>query len=491
MTATHLLQRGFPDFNALYSVKVFSNDMGIDWYIVSVIDEEYLLGDVLRATEETRRAVEASEAAVDGDLRRSRTMLFVVVPLAALVPILLAVVLVFRITASLIRLMHDMSLVAVMDLEHLNEPHFSIIAEIRHMETSFLRMVTNLTEYRQYLPQSVLVDTSTSNESSNGAPSAHIGSPDVDKQLARKDSAASVESMRVATVFGGAVSAKYVTLLVYNVHSVHSVADVPNLMLAYLEPFVQNVKKFRGIIDSVLGDHVTVAFNTAVVSASHKVNAVDCALYLQQHIAESFGAHRIHAQVNAAVASGKGVCGNMGCPGLKQYAIIGAVSCNVRALERSGREWGVPILCDGGVAKEASLRFVLRSITMACLKDRTETMLYEALAAKEVKNEEWMYQLEKAENADPYLKLNDALQSLFTGDTETAQKYLSECKSPGTDLARSMLERSMQTGSAPESVKLFNILPLLTPGSAGSVAEPSPMLLLQLPPSSAGGKQES
>ena len=154
---------------------------GVDWWLVITLDREYMLGDIDRSTLAAQERIRDEVDSVDENLVRSRIILVVTVVVASVLLMLLALMLVIRIVAPLVQLQEEMARVAVMNLSQVDETRaISNIEEVGHMQTSFLQMLRNLKEYRNYMPASVLVEdmsrteTETEDDSSTWTKDANI-----------------------------------------------------------------------------------------------------------------------------------------------------------------------------------------------------------------------------------------------------------------------------------------------------------------------------
>ena len=412
----------------------YENGLGLNWYIVSLVDREFVLGEVDRVNLKTRAEVAASEDAVEEDLKKARTVLYIVVVACALVPLVLTIVFVFRVTEPLMLLMTDMSFVATMNLEQVDPDRpLSLLSEINNMEKSFKTMLGNLLEYRQYLPQSVLI-TDTDEEdatsasadkpkiSSKGSKGSHLSL----SQRSYTESASAAAAANQRTVFDASVHTKNITLLVSNISQVHKVAagKVGSVIAAYLEVLIASSKVHRGVVDDVCGDKVTVSFNALIHASNQKERGVNTALVIREKRNEEF-------KVNTAIACGPAVCGNMGCIGMKKFFMLGPVNTNVRRLERCGTSWNIPIVADGLVTKEVELSFTLRKLVAVRMKDGKCGVVSEIIKANEGgANEEWMYQLETQIERNEFSTENALLVKLYNEESasgvDTSKDYKNE-----------------------------------------------------------------
>eukprot|EP01061_Rhynchopus_euleeides_P003114 TRINITY_DN12395_c0_g1_i3.p1 TRINITY_DN12395_c0_g1~~TRINITY_DN12395_c0_g1_i3.p1 ORF type:complete len:860 (+),score=240.59 TRINITY_DN12395_c0_g1_i3:54-2633(+) len=439
-------------------VQVLNNGRGIDWYVNTIVDHKYILGEIDAMIQQTKHSVKQAEQDVEAELREGRIILYVVVAVVSLLPIGLSVVLVFRITEPIMQLMRDMELVAVMQVHEVDgdRPH-SALAEVRQMEESFRAMLRNLIAYRQYLPQSVLQsegEEDVTHLSTSGFSNQHATRLD---GVSHKSSSSMQSShlgpqVHVNRAFEKDVRTKSTTILVSNLSGFHSIqpSSVAEEVRAYVEPFVSCAKRTRGIIDSISGDRVYVSFNSSTPAEGHKQKAVDTAL----SVAENWkGA----LPMNFGIASGNSICGNVGCQGLKSYSMIGPAPCNARYIERCGKAWKVQVLVDGAVGEDARHRFFVRKVLKARMKDGKPTMLTEILSQKDTSNDEWMYQLQSDAARDPCALLNTAVSHIYSGEMDQAREDLRGYTGPGCEFASLLLQQALRNGEAPEPLNIFDV----------------------------------
>ena len=429
----------------------YTNGLGLSWYVVSLVDREFVLGEVDRVNFKTRAEVAASEDAVEEDLQKARIVLYIVVVACALVPLVLTIVFVFRITEPLMLLMTDMSFVATMNLEQVDPDRpLSLLSEINNMEKSFKIMLGNLLEYRQYLPQSVLIDDTTEGEDSSTIVPAGKAPSTISRVFSTTDqSRTTASAANQRTLFDASVHTKNITLLVSNISDVHkkSVNKVSKVISAYLEVMMATAKAHRGVVDDVCGDKVTMSFNALLSASNNKTRAVDTALnVLKEHTKKDF-------TVNIAVSAGQAICGNMGCIGMKKFFMLGPVNTNVRRLERCGRSWGIPVIADGAVTKEVELTVVIRRLVLVRLKDAKMSLLSEIVRSEEQSNEEWMYQLQAQIRSNEYSEENSLVAKLYNDEESTVV--------PPGEYKSEVLKHYMQWKAVPAVRNLFADEPMV------------------------------
>ena len=337
------------------------------------------------------------------------------------------------------QLQGDMIDVAEMRLEGHNEakPPCTLL-EMREMQAAFLQMVVNLVEYRQYLPQSVLCDGSDAEEEPSSAAlsatgrktASHVGTTSHDTFSKRSGGGGE----RNANAFSHGLRSRTLTLLIVNVKNFSGLIkelesdDLISLHEHYISIIVSTTKNLRGMVDEFSGDHVSISFNTLLTAAAHKFKAVECAMHLIERVTESpvENTSARPLEVNTAVATGKGLVGNMGCSSMKKFTVLAHTCVLVRVLERWGAHWGVKCLTDGVVGADVSVSYVTRKVVKIRVKDSTQ-MLCEVVSASVSANEEWMYQLEKNDAENPCAIFNKAIDFAYNGMYDEAKDALDKC----------------------------------------------------------------
>eukprot|EP00754_Rhynchopus_humris_P036887 Rhum_TRINITY_DN18973_c0_g1::Rhum_TRINITY_DN18973_c0_g1_i1::g.168928::m.168928 len=229
-----------------------------------------------------------------------------------------------------------------------------------------------------------------------------------------------------------------VTLAVLNVRRFHAIsrtlkgASFRAVLKAYLEPIVAAVKPCKGIVDDFYGDHVSLSFNGSLVTTAHRLKAVTCCIKLMEDFTHTpvpelkalQGAERL--RVNVALASGKALCGNAGCDGLKKFVVIGRVATVVRRIERWGARWGLRVICNESVAEDVACYVHGKQIAQVVAgSTAAATTLYELRGmVASLDNGEWMYQMASVEGGSPYGHHNAALACLYRGEYDTALREL-------------------------------------------------------------------
>eukprot|EP01062_Namystynia_karyoxenos_P046585 TRINITY_DN3496_c0_g8_i1.p1 TRINITY_DN3496_c0_g8~~TRINITY_DN3496_c0_g8_i1.p1 ORF type:complete len:1005 (+),score=305.99 TRINITY_DN3496_c0_g8_i1:126-3140(+) len=459
----------------------------MQWFLTLAIDREYVLGETDRAQNETRAAinesnreiaeeVKAGEWAVQEDIRRSnddvqesldqdRVMLYIIVAGTAVLLMILSVVFASAIVAPIDLLRWQMAQVAQMKLDAADEGGgVSRLQEVEEMQLSFAQMVSNLREYRSYMPASVLVggeddeedlaedqppssrkqsmmstegSTSAKDEASAGAGSD--GSAGRDRRMSPASRSTRVRESDVSQLvhaqkaaakatMGLGLNKKPVSFLTFNVIDFVSAAkhsgagSLLALQAELLAPLVDAVKGTKGIPDGFNADRFYASFNTVRPLTQHRPASARCAQHISGKVSDTL-AEGGRGRASFACSSGEAFCGNMGVEGMKKYCCIGAAASFVHLVEQQNARLKTTLLVDGKIAAEVASSMHIRTVAIVKHKgDRKR--VFEVQGPKAMSEEEWMYQLETAAKDDPNKCFNDAMELYYQCKLEEALALL-------------------------------------------------------------------
>ena len=208
-----------------------------------------------------------------------------------------------------------------------------------------------------------------------------------------------------------------------------------------------NSRMMRGIVDELFGDRISVSFNTVMICGVHEQNATKLAM-------RATALAEIGTGVNAAICTGPASVGNVGCVGLKKFAIFGPLVAASRALVNCATAWESKVLCNFEVTRAAAALFQFRHM-MRVLLQGVPTLLSEAeceVTAQD--NQEWMYQLSNAESANPHANHNRLIEGIHAENVEGLEGVFAESACPVakalyTSLLSGKHERYVVGGIAP------------------------------------------
>eukprot|EP01060_Flectonema_neradi_P013421 TRINITY_DN20181_c0_g1_i1.p1 TRINITY_DN20181_c0_g1~~TRINITY_DN20181_c0_g1_i1.p1 ORF type:complete len:859 (+),score=157.18 TRINITY_DN20181_c0_g1_i1:73-2577(+) len=401
----------------------FNDGHGIDWYIVSVVDRHYVLGEVDRATEATRISIESETASIDDQLKQDRLVMILVIVGVAIFLMTASFFAVLGVTKPIFTLKEEMASVAVMKLEIVDEDRSgSIFNEIAAMQSFFLLMVKRLREYREYMPASILLDESD-DEDEDCTATSRDGTQSVTISL--KSSSGEKTSTSVSTLskkleahrITTEIRQKRVTVAMANIVGFLSEGRISKHR-EYLALALHCCVTLKGVPDSFSGDRFIMTWNGAKLCGEHAVNAVTACLDLIRSNSER------SYTVSTAVAGGTVKAGNMGCDGLKKYTMVGPVLPLAFILERLNKVFQTSLLIDSTTESEAQRIYYTK------LEDQLEykkasrhnnkIRVHSIISKKQMEEAEWMYQIEGAESRHPAKQHNLAMDHYCNGEFSDA-----------------------------------------------------------------------
>eukprot|EP01062_Namystynia_karyoxenos_P020608 TRINITY_DN177_c1_g1_i1.p1 TRINITY_DN177_c1_g1~~TRINITY_DN177_c1_g1_i1.p1 ORF type:complete len:1024 (+),score=193.69 TRINITY_DN177_c1_g1_i1:107-3073(+) len=477
-----------------------SDNHGLLWYLSLVVPRAEVLRTINEATAEIRAEIGEKNDAVEADAERDFTVMVVIVCIASILLMIAGVSLAIQISSPLRLLDGEMSQVAAMNLEAVDERRpLSRLSEIGSMQESFLQMVRNLREYRSYMPASCLLTEEQEEEEAESvsvvdAPDGteHRPSPACRLSVHHRSSArgsdasslsrscADSEDNRTVSPLKGkdsrvtfaktahAAVRKRVTLVVVNrrgfLHEMSRVA--PRALSSFLSDevtaFAQITQDRKGVVEMLSADHFSANFGAARILGAHRVAAVSAAAQFCGVVEPRFqkGAFQRRATMardgtgasgesewaalplTSAVATGQALCGDFGSVSAGQrYMIMGSVLPLVMTLERIAAVWQSKVLTDHTAADDAAQVWHLRLRKRVLFRKHSTTPigLWEVTDPREVgrgSQAEWMYELASAD-APKWDPYNKAVSQWCYGDVQKA---------------RVMVHTSLEKGGCPADV---------------------------------------
>ena len=398
------------------------------WYANLLVPRESVM-ETIDASTNTIRAKVASDLS-SADAQKEDAVIVMVIVTVIAITALLAIAVVFTryITSPLLKLGSEMASVAVMDLEAVDTGRaVSQLSEVGMMQRSFVTMVANLVEYRNYMPQSVLVNDSEQSEEVSGTESAtrDTKSQSALSQRSHTQSSAEVTQTQKTLLRVEGLKKKRVSLAHMNVVSWHDFcknrkdAEVLAAHGGVMERILVAVQHNKGVCDTFSGDKMLATFNAFVPSASHRVACVKAAHEAATALGDT---HKI----SYGCTTGEARVGNMGCNGMKKVSILAQCMSWVVVLERWNKKHNLPGVVDRILSRELEGQVALRcagAVLFAKLSDKAQ-VVYAVKGLCSVANEEWMYQLESAETNNPHALWNEAFEHIIKQDFGQASALL-------------------------------------------------------------------
>ena len=280
----------------------------------------------------------------------------------------------------------------------------------------------NLRKYKAYLPQTCLpFDKEEAKDDSEC---------DSDTTVSQNSSRAALQPTCVQPL---GLSSTRATLLTLNIKdTLHRLeedsARFSDLFTTLLLKMLQATDLRRGMVDVFVGDRIHCSFNTSKQCAPHATSALHAATLLLRGDDNNIAPH-----VNMGVATGKVLCGDMGCEVMRRFSMVGTLARDVNVLARAGRVLGCSVLCnrlcfsDGEC--EHQLRLIPCKIELAAGCDAevvAELVVPKGGRAASVV-EEWMYVVGGKKDWEDY---NLAVRSFMRGECSAEDVAAVERKEP-------------------------------------------------------------
>ena len=403
----------------------------IAWYVNLLVPRTSVMETIDASTNAIRAKVASDLSSADAQKEDAVTVMAIVTAVAVIGLLAIAVVFTRYITSPLLKLGSEMASVAVMDLEAVDTGRaVSQLSEVGMMQRSFVTMVANLVEYRNYMPQSVLVNESEEEEEPTESESTRQsktkgGSGTSSRSRATGSMAQSSEVVQnqKALLRVEGMKKKKVSLAHMNVVSWHPFikkhkdAEVLSAHAGVIERILTAVQHNKGVCDTFSGDKMLATFNAFVPCATHRVACVKAA----HEAATALG--DVH-KISYGCTTGEARVGNMGCNGMKKVSILSQSMSWVVVLERWNKKHNLQGVIDRNVSRETEGQVLARCVG-AVLFEKFSDKVQPVYAVKGLcssENEEWMYQLESAKNPDELW--NEVFEHIIKQDFEKASSLL-------------------------------------------------------------------
>ena len=393
-------------------------------YANLLVPRESVMHSIDASTNAIRAKVASDLSSADAQKEDAVTVMAIVTAVAVIGLLAIAVVFTRYITSPLLKLGSEMASVAVMDLEAVDTGRaVSQLSEVRVMQRSFVTMVANLVEYRNYLPQSVLVND-TENEMCR-TETTHV-TTSVSGTSWHSDGASEVviENQKALLRVEG-MKKKKVSLAHMNVVSWHAFCEqrkdeeVLCTHGSMIETILTAVLHNKGVCDTFAGDKILATFNAFAPSASHGVACVKAAHAAAKALSD---VHLVMCKLSYGCTTGEARVGPMGCNGMKKVSILSESMSWVVVLERWNRMNDLPGVLDHSLSREVQGQVVLRcegAMLYEKLSDKAQ-VVYAVKELVSMKNEEWMYQLEALEQNNPHTLWNEAFAHIIAQEFSQA-----------------------------------------------------------------------
>ena len=403
----------------------------IAWYANLLVPRASVMETIDASTNAIRAKVAADLSSADAQKEDAVIVMVIVTAVAIMGLLAIAVVFTRYITSPLLKLGSEMASVAVMDLEAVDTGRaVSQLSEVGMMQRSFVTMVANLVEYRNYMPQSVLVNESQeeeASESSKNTRKSHTkvrsGASSRTCSTASMAQSSEVVQTQKATLRVEGMKRKKVSLAHMNVVSWHAFckkhkdAEVLSAHGSVIERILVAVQHNRGVCDTFAGDKILATFNAFAPATTHRVACVQAAYEAATALGD------VH-KISYGCTTGEARVGNMGCNGMKKVSILGQCTSWVVVLERWNKKRSLPGVIDRILSREVEGQVLVRcegAVLYEKLSEKAQPV-YAVKGLCSSENEEWMYQLESAKNPDALW--NEVFEHIIKQDFEKASSVL-------------------------------------------------------------------
>ena len=280
------------------------------------------------------------------------------------------------------------------------------------MTAALWRLEKNLRMYKAYLPKTCLP---FQDEVDKMHSESEAGDLTESSDTSTESSHCRLENLPVCLPLG--LSSVKATLLTLNVKdTLHLLekdsATYSSFFTTLLLKTLQATETRRGMVDVFIGDRIHCSFNASKQCATHATSALHAASLLLK------GASSFCEKVNAGVATGKVLRGDMGCEVMRRFSMVGELVRDVNGLERVGRMLGCDVVCNRMCFSDAECEHQLRLLPCKVeVASGCEAQVVAEVIAKEedtaVSADEWMYMIGGKKHWEEY---NIAVRGYLRGE---------------------------------------------------------------------------
>ena len=144
-------------------VQSINDGFGINWWLTTAIDMQYILGEVDAAHDVLNEQFKVRRSHIRNSVNSKRDQAIYTTAIVAVALLVLSYVATLFVLQPMKDLQKDMLSVSMMQLENL-AGNTTVLKEIRHMQLNFLIMVRRLKEFRAYVPTAVLQGANIPND---------------------------------------------------------------------------------------------------------------------------------------------------------------------------------------------------------------------------------------------------------------------------------------------------------------------------------------
>eukprot|EP01062_Namystynia_karyoxenos_P072062 TRINITY_DN6793_c0_g1_i3.p1 TRINITY_DN6793_c0_g1~~TRINITY_DN6793_c0_g1_i3.p1 ORF type:complete len:941 (+),score=260.43 TRINITY_DN6793_c0_g1_i3:117-2825(+) len=335
------------------------------------------------------------------------------------------------------------------------------VQEVKTLGEGFQKSTNILKQYKSFMPQGLFVDANAPEEdeaqgrsqrSADGSPGlGESGKVALDESV-RDSSKASIASsrnsrgsqsvarskaglVRRSSMLGGGgeMKMKPVTVVMTNMNGFHQTVQGPAdpgiaKHAAVSTKFLAEAQKTRGVLLGQSGDRMVITLNAVQPCAGHRQNGTLCAVRAAAMAAQDYA-----NGISCGVSTGKTLVGAMGAPAARTLGAVGNTINKAYACTRAAKMILASCIITQPVYADSSTTVLCRAVALWNGEKIGKSLLFQAikeLAGQD--NDEWMYNLESQEKANPYAQLN--------GLAEAAAKQAAGAEPQADDVLMEVIE---------------------------------------------------
>ena len=319
------------------------------------------------------------------------------------------------------------------------------------IQASFIEIVSRMNQYKAYMPQSLFLKETQNNDDDSDQDLYSM--KETEHSFSGKSSYFSGKSMHSARTekrreivnLSTGVKQRDVCLVVTSFKGFlleKDASEVSTTMASYLEAVQCCVSKYRGVVDEVIGEKVHSSYNATESSVQSCNMALRCVVGLKKEY---------KLDVVSAAVSGKAMCGNVGCPSLMRFGIIGEAEAFVWSTLRLCTDWGCSNLCDEGVCRDA-VDFDLRAVARVQATRTKHFLMKEAFRKIGTECDQWMYEMGIEDEDMSFPAYNRAVVCLYAGLFTEALGHMNESSTRYDKELIHRIKKFEEEGKAPMPV---------------------------------------
>eukprot|EP01062_Namystynia_karyoxenos_P072063 TRINITY_DN6793_c0_g1_i4.p1 TRINITY_DN6793_c0_g1~~TRINITY_DN6793_c0_g1_i4.p1 ORF type:complete len:945 (+),score=264.45 TRINITY_DN6793_c0_g1_i4:117-2837(+) len=332
------------------------------------------------------------------------------------------------------------------------------VQEVKTLGEGFQKSTNILKQYKSFMPQGLFVDANAPDEDSqqeekslSAESSPNLGEsnrgglqqsvrPSSKASKATASSRGSLDSKRSKAGLvrrssmlggGGEMKMKPITVVMTNMNNTHQMAQGPGDGLAAKHAavsatFLAEAQKTRGVLLGQSGDRMVITLNAVQPCAGHRQNGTLCAVRAATMAVQDYA-----SGVSCGVSTGKTLVGAMGAPAARTLGAVGNTINKAYACTRAAKMILASCIITQPVYADSATTVLCRAVALWSGEKISRCLLFQAikeLAAQD--NDEWMYNLESQEKANPYAQLNslaeDAAKQAAGADGAAARRLTDE-----------------------------------------------------------------